>query len=62
MRKLRKENIECIGMQTDVHNPEDIRSFCKDVIEKWGTIHILVNNVGGGGRWGSEVVEETPRG
>ena len=25
----------------------------------FGTVHILVNNVGGGGRWGTEVVEET---
>ena len=31
----------------------------KTVTAKWGTIHILINNVGGGGRWGSEIVEET---
>jgi len=54
------EKIECFGMQVDVLNPEDIKKFCKRIIEKWGTIHILINNVGGGGRWGSEVVEETP--
>lgn len=31
-----------------------------DTIEKqWGTLHILINNVGGGGRWGKENVEET---
>ena len=29
------------------------------MIDSWGTIHILVNNVGGGGRWGSSNVEET---
>lgn len=59
LNELRKEKIECIGMQADVLNPEDIRKFCKSVIDKWGTIHILINNIGGGGRWGSDIVEET---
>ena len=27
--------------------------------ERWGQLHILVNNVGGGGRWGKEQIEET---
>lgn len=32
-----------------------------DQIESlWGQLHILVNNVGGGGRWGKSIVEETP--
>ena len=31
-----------------------------DVIDReWGELHILINNVGGGGRWGKESVEET---
>ncbi|CAN5884321.1 glucose 1-dehydrogenase [soil metagenome] len=31
-----------------------------DVVEgQWGGVQILVNNVGGGGRWGKEIVEET---
>src|SRR5690606_17878380 len=31
-----------------------------DVVEReWGCLDILVNNVGGGGRWGKEVVEDT---
>lgn len=35
----------------------------KEAIEReWGGLDILVNNVGGGGRWGSEIVEETPLG
>jgi len=30
-----------------------------DIIrEKWGKLHILVNNVGGGGRWGNEVPDK----
>jgi 3-oxoacyl-[acyl-carrier protein] reductase len=31
-----------------------------DAVEReWGEIQILVNNVGGGGRWGNEIVEDT---
>lgn len=31
-----------------------------DVIEReWGTLEILINNVGGGGRWGKPSMEET---
>jgi 3-oxoacyl-[acyl-carrier protein] reductase len=31
-----------------------------DIIDRdWGELQILVNNVGGGGRWGKESVEET---
>ena len=60
LNDLRKKKIECIGMQADVLNPNYIKKFCKSVIKEWETIHILINNVGGGGRWGSEVVEETP--
>lgn len=31
-----------------------------DVVEReWGGLDILVNNVGGGGRWGKEIVEDT---
>ena len=31
-----------------------------DAVEReWGEIQILINNVGGGGRWGKEIVEET---
>ena len=31
-----------------------------DVVDReWGGVQILVNNVGGGGRWGKEIVEDT---
>src|SRR3990167_2581852 len=57
--ELKSKGIDCIGIQADVTNNTDIKRVVKAVINKWGAVHILINNVGGGGRWGSEIVEET---
>lgn len=59
VKELEKKQVECLGIKADVTAEQDIKKTMKKVIEKWGTIHILINNVGGGGRWGSEIVEET---
>ena len=56
---LKGKGVDYIGIQADVMNKLDIEKVMNEIIEKWGTIHVLVNNVGGGGRWGSEIVEET---
>jgi len=57
--ELKAKGVESMGISADVLIPEDIDPVMKAVIDSWGTIHILVNNVGGGGRWGSPIVEET---
>ncbi len=57
--ELEAKGVDCLGIQADVMIEADIKRTTQDVIDKWGTIHILINNVGGGGRWGSEIVEET---
>jgi 3-oxoacyl-[acyl-carrier protein] reductase len=57
--ELKARGIDSISVSADVLIPEDIDRVMKTVIDAWGTLHILVNNVGGGGRWGSRVVEET---
>ena len=57
---IEERGVEALGVSADVLVPADIERVMKAVIETWGTIHILVNNVGGGGRWGSPIVEETP--
>ena len=57
--ELKAKGVDCIGIQADVMLEADIKRTMQSVIDKWGTIHILINNVGGGGRWGSEIVEET---
>lgn len=57
--ELKEKGVDYLGIQADVMVEDDIKKVMKTVIDKWGTIHILINNVGGGGRWGSEIVEET---
>jgi len=57
--ELEAKGIQSIGIPADVMIPADIELVMKTIIDSWGTIHILVNNVGGGGRWGTDVVEET---
>ena len=59
-RELKAKKVEAIGISADVLIPEDIDRVMRTVISAWGTLHILVNNVGGGGRWGMPSVEETP--
>jgi 3-oxoacyl-[acyl-carrier protein] reductase len=57
--ELKTKGIQSIGIVADAMNPADIERVVRTIIDSWGTIHILVNNVGGGGRLGSTVVEET---
>ena len=57
--EVRTKGVEAIGIVADVLVPEDISLVMETMIGAWRTIHILVNNVGGGGRWGSEIVEDT---
>lgn len=57
--RIKARGVDSIGIPADVLIREDIDNVVNKVIDKWGTVHILVNNVGGGGRWGSSIVEET---
>ena len=57
--ELRDKGIKAIGIPADAMLPADIERVMKTITDDWGTIHILINNVGGGGRWGSEEVEQT---
>lgn len=56
--EIRARNVEALGIQADVNDPEEIRRMLLKVQDTWGTLHILINNVGGGGRWGNETVED----
>lgn len=59
VKEIKTKNVSALGISADVMVAKDIDRVMKTVIDSWGSIHILINNVGGGGRWGSEAVEET---
>jgi 3-oxoacyl-[acyl-carrier protein] reductase len=52
-------SVDAMGITADVTNPADVKKVMEKVKKKWGKLHILVNNVGGGGRWGSAIIENT---
>ncbi len=59
MKHIENKNVECIGISADVTISEDINVVISEIINKWNKIDILINNVGGGGRWGNEDVLKT---
>ena len=59
IKKIKLHEVKCIGGNVDVLCHQDISNFCNNVFQQWKTVDILINNVGGGGRWGKESVSET---
>lgn len=59
MADLKSRGVDCLGISADVLIPEDVDKVMNMIIDNWGSIDILINNVGGGGRWGSESIEAT---
>jgi 3-oxoacyl-[acyl-carrier protein] reductase len=57
--EIKDKEVEVIGIRADVTSKRDTARVMAKIIDKWKTIHILVNNVGGGGRWGQENIETT---
>ena len=53
-KQLKAKNVDYLAIQSDVSIKEDVKRVFDKIINKWGTLHILINNVGGGGRWGQE--------
>lgn len=60
VKKIRSKGVSALGITADAMVAKDIQNVVDTIIDQWGAIHILINNVGGGGRWGSEVIESTP--
>lgn len=59
MNELDGLNIKKIGICADALDENDINRLIKKIDNEWGEIDILINNVGGGGRWGKEIIEDT---
>ena len=60
LEEIETKGVQSIGIPADVMIPADIERAMKTIIDSWGTIHILVNNVGGGGGRVGTLIEETP--
>lgn len=56
---LRDRRVEVLTIKADVLDPKQIARVTRAVDGAWDGVDILVNNVGGGGRWGHAIVEDT---
>lgn len=56
---LASRGVESLYLTCDVQSEADVENAWKKLSEIWGGVDILINNVGGGGRWGSEDFLET---
>lgn len=59
-RLLKEEGVSTLPLQCDVLDPLAIKHSWDVLNERWGGVDILINNVGGGGRWGTEEIIDTP--
>ena len=59
LKVLKKYKVKTYAEQVDALNLSEIENFFTNVKKNFGEIDILINNVGGGGSWGSELIEET---
>jgi len=58
-KKLCNYGVNVLVIKTDVLDQGSSEHIYQEVNKKWGGVDILINNVGGGGRWGNERVEIT---
>jgi NAD(P)-dependent dehydrogenase (short-subunit alcohol dehydrogenase family) len=58
-KELNDKGVENIFFQADALSEKDCNDVMDEIYSKWGRLDILINNVGGGGRWGKENIEET---
>lgn len=57
--ELRANGVRAYEVSADLANREDVDRAFASTLREFGRLDILINNVGGGGRWGSEEVEQT---
>lgn len=51
--------VRTLAVEADVLDPLAADRVMDTIEREWGALQILINNVGGGGRWGKANVEET---
>lgn len=57
--ELEPYGVKTLSIAADVLEVGAVDRVMAVVDREWGEVQILVNNVGGGGRWGKDIVEET---
>lgn len=57
--EISQKGVDTVGIAADVLKPVDIDVALRKIADRWGTLHVLVNNAGGGGRWGLENITAT---
>lgn len=58
-KRLVASGINVLSYECDVLMSSSLKEVWTDLESRWGGVDILINNVGGGGRWGSENLLET---
>jgi 3-oxoacyl-[acyl-carrier protein] reductase len=51
--------VEALTFQADASLPDEVDSAWNALAKVWGGVDILINNVGGGGRWGTDSILTT---
>lgn len=57
---IRSAGGECLALAADATDEAAARQMVDEVVKTWGALHILVNNVGGGGGRSQGAVEAMP--
>ncbi|WP_046488323.1 SDR family NAD(P)-dependent oxidoreductase [Candidatus Methylopumilus planktonicus] len=58
-KALKKHNVEVLTIKVDALKQDAADFIVSEIKKRWDGVDILINNVGGGGRWGNERVEIT---
>ena len=56
--RLRQFGVKVLAIQADVLKMDACDDVMRQIFKKWESLDILINNVGGGGRWGTDIVED----
>lgn len=57
--EIRNRKVEALALPCDATVEADVQRTVQTVVKTWGALHILVNNVGGGGGRATQPVDET---
>lgn len=59
MAELKAFNVRLLAVPADVLDAAAADRVMDVIDREWGELQVLVNNVGGGGRWGKDTIEDT---